>query len=76
MLTAIIVFLLVLAFLFVGVIFIAALPVALFKHATTKKQPCPKCENMIRFIANYGKCPKCRAKIYRHGDGTLRLREW
>jgi len=52
-----------------------AIPIAAVKVFRAKKGICPKCENEIRFAANYGKCPKCRAKIYWHGDGTLRLRE-
>lgn len=58
----------------VFLMFLVAIPVAIVKGARTKKQPCPYCKNEIRFISNYGKCPKCRTKIYKHGDGTLQIR--
>lgn len=60
--------------IFFFICFIIAIPIAAIKAAKTKKQKCPQCENEIRFTMNHGKCPKCRAKIYKHGDGTLRLR--
>ncbi|NLY80903.1 MAG: hypothetical protein GX072_13745 [Lysinibacillus sp.] len=60
--------------LFFLIAFIIAIPIAAIKAAKTEKQKCPNCENEIRFPKSYGKCPKCRSKIYRHGDGTLRLR--
>lgn len=63
---------LILAVLFIG--FIAAIPIALVKVARAKKYNCPNCENEFRFAANYGKCPYCRVKLYKHGDGTLHVR--
>lgn len=54
--------------------FIIASPIAFVKIMRTKKQKCPNCENEIRFAVNHGKCPKCRAKIFKHADGTLHLR--
>ncbi len=58
----------------IGIVFLIAFPVAFYKVMTSKKSKCPQCENEIRFAANYGKCPKCRTKIYKHGDGSLRVR--
>lgn len=58
-------------FVLVGII---AIPVGIYKVFNAKTYICPGCENAIRFAANYGKCPKCRTKIFKHGDGTLHVR--
>lgn len=60
--------------LFFLILFIFSIPIAIIKAKKTGKQKCPKCENEVIFIKDYGKCPKCRAKIFKHADGTLRLR--
>lgn len=59
---------------FVILVFIIAFPIGLIKVAKAKKYNCPYCENEIRFATDHGKCPKCKTKIYKHGDGTLRVK--
>lgn len=61
--------------LFLGLIFVAAIPFALYKQATTKKSPCPKCENMVKLIGSPVKCPMCKTKLFKHGDGTYKIKD-
>lgn len=66
---------LILIIIFFALIFVAAIPFALFKQATTKKTPCPKCENMVKLIGSPVKCPVCKTKLFRHGNGTYMIKD-
>lgn len=61
--------------LFLVVVFILAIPVAIYKSATTKKSNCPKCENAVKLIGTPVKCPMCKTKLYKHGDGTYKIQD-
>lgn len=66
-------FILFLVFFFVALI--VCIPFAAIKLAKTKKIQCPKCENHVKIMSSPGKCPMCKVKLYKHGDGTFKVLE-
>lgn len=49
------------------------IPVAAIKQAKIPKSKCPNCENEVKFYKSPMKCPMCKTKVYKHGDGTYRV---
>lgn len=70
MITFIIMALIGLFFLFV----ILAIPLAIIQNVRTPKTNCPYCENQVKLVTKTQKCPSCKTKLYKHGDGTYKIK--
>ena len=57
---------------FIG--FIILLPIAAIKNSKIKPTNCPSCGREVKLVNDNQKCPKCRTKLFKHGDGEYRIR--
>lgn len=57
------------------VLVVAMIPFAAIKQAKIPKAKCPHCENEVKFYKSPMKCPMCKTKVYKHGDGTYKIKE-
>lgn len=61
-------------FIGIFIFMLIAFPVAFAQHAKATPFVCPACGREIKLVANTAKCPKCKTKLFKHADGTYRLR--
>lgn len=61
-------------FIFFILCVIIMIPVAIVKTAKAKPIHCPQCEADFKLISSTGKCPNCKAKLFRHKSGEYQLR--
>lgn len=53
---------------------IVMIPVAIVKMSRAKPIVCPQCEADFKLISSTGKCPNCKAKLFKHVSGEYKLR--
>lgn len=53
---------------------ILMIPVAAIKMSRAKPIICPQCEAEFKLISSTGKCPNCKAKLFKHASGEYKLR--
>ncbi len=58
----------------VAVVLIGALITAPFVLIFVKPSNCPSCDRKARFFTKSVKCPHCKAKLFKHANGSYMVR--